>query len=112
MSLDFYLEVPVDVGGKEPHVVGLFSRNITHNVAPMWVKAGVYDALYNSEGKQAREIIETLSSGENNMLANSAEYIALNPSNGWGNYNGALDFLQGVLAACKEYPKATIRIWA
>lgn len=35
----------------------LVDMNITHNLVPMWKKAGIYDALYNSEGTEiAKEV--------------------------------------------------------
>lgn len=45
MSLDFYIE--------EIRPTAVYWRNITHNVVPMWKRAGVYDALYKSEGQLA-----------------------------------------------------------
>jgi hypothetical protein len=78
--------------------------NITHNVAPMWRAAGVYKSLYRSEGKRAGELVETLEKGIEDMTANPDKYKALNPANGWGNYEGALDFLREFAKACKDNP--------
>lgn len=78
MSLDIWLTEKI-----ETEVV---SKNMTHNVNKMWIKAGIYDALYNSEGKQAKEVIQILQDGLNEMLDNSEEYKKLNPPNGWGSY--------------------------
>ncbi len=104
MSLDFSVQVvqPTEV----------FSKNITHNVAAMWRMAGVYDALYNSEGEPCRKIEAILRVGINDMLNRPNEYKALNPSNGWGNYEGALAYLQAVYLACKENPEGIIRVSA
>lgn len=102
MSLDFYLE--------ETRPTEIFWRNITHNLSPMWRKAGVYEALYNSEGKKAGELYVTLEKGLHHMTYHAEEYRALNPSNGWGNYEGALAFLKDVMDACNENPGAIVRI--
>ena len=99
MSLDIWLDDGItDIG----------DFNYTHNVTPMWKKAGVYDALYNSEGKEALEILPVLHSGINHMVVNQDEYLGLNPDNGWGDYEGALSFLIEFSECCAEYPKAVI----
>jgi len=111
MSLDIGLYVEVDTGGKEPYFVSLFSANYTGNVCPMWTKAGVYEALYDSDGVEASAIIPILDEGIQHMLAHPVEYRKLNPPNGWGNYEGALKFLQNLVSACYEHPKTLIGVW-
>lgn len=32
------------------------------------------------------------------------------PDNGWGDYKGALEYLEKLLTACKNHPRATIRV--
>ncbi len=110
MSLDISLEIFVDTGGKEIHSFELYSGNYTHNVTPMWHKAGVYGALYESHKQQASEIITTLESGIVEMESKPEEYKALNSPNGWGNYETALEFLREFTAACKQHPKAIISV--
>ena len=90
----------------------VFSSNYTHNVTPMWREAGVYEALYESAGKLACEIIPALERGVADMEARPSVYEAMNPENGWGSYDRALPWLRAVLAACRENPGATIRVWA
>ncbi len=111
MSLDIYLEMTLDTGNVD-YCVTLFDANITHNVAPMWIEAGVYDALYESDGKYAGDISEILINGLIDMKRYPEKYRAMNPANGWGNYEGALKFLDGIATACMHYPKALIRISA
>ena len=111
MSLDIWLQMDVDTGGSEPYRLCLGDLNITHNVTPMWTKAGVYNALYNSDGDLAEDYIETLERGLNHMEANESEYIPLNPPNKWGDYKGAIRFLEAWLQLCKKHPKMTICVW-
>jgi hypothetical protein len=33
-----------------------------------------------------------------------------NPENGWGSYEGLIDFVENYLEACEEYPNADINI--
>ena len=86
--------------------------NITHNVARMWDKAGVYNALYKSQGVVAGETIPALRAGLAHMEDHADEYTVFNPENGWGSYDGALRFLRSWLQHCVENPKATIGVWA
>lgn len=107
MSLDFYI---IDVGKNTGEEITLFDVNYTHNVTSMWRKAGIYEALYQSDGKQPREIIKLLIKGMRDMEEKKEEYSLLNPLNGWGDYNTALNFLRRVIEACKCYPNAKIKI--
>lgn len=100
MSLDIW------IGDGEP------SFNYTHNVVPMWKKAGCYDALYESSGLRAKEVLLALKLGLMDMLGNPAEYTALNPENGWGDYESATHFLVSVIIAFAENPDAIIGVSA
>lgn len=110
MSLDIWLTIEVDTGGAALHGLQLYQANITHNIVPMWKEAGVYGALYDSEGKRAGKIINVLEAGVTDMKENPDKYIALNPPNGWGSYSGALSWLKRLLAECKKHPKSRIEI--
>lgn len=110
MSLDIYLYAKADVGKDEPIDCELYWRNCTHNLAPMWHLAGVYDALYKSNNDTAEKYIEVLEKGIADMEARPEEYKELNPPNGWGNYEGALNFLKDFTNNCKEYPKSIIGV--
>ncbi len=103
MSLDIYLEVvkPTEV----------YSANATHNLIPMWHKAGVYESLYESQGKEASEILPILRSGLEKMQDDQETYKQLAPTNGWGTYEGAIEFLAGLINACEENSGAAIRVW-
>jgi hypothetical protein len=116
MSLDISLVTPT----RCPHCGGelyeggggttLFEANITHNVAPMWIKAGVYGALYHSDGQRARDFIVTLRAGVADMEKNYAEYEKLNSPNGWGLAETALPWLRTLLRAVEQDPGAIIRV--
>ena len=115
MSLDVYLTMEVDTGGDEPYSITLYDGNYTHNVTPMWSKAGVYKALYKRDEWDreitAAELIPVLQRGYTNMERDSEGYKELNPSNGWGSYGTAIEWLGKLLSACREHPKATYGCW-
>lgn len=109
MSLDIYFTTaPCDHckrGGEE-----LFTTNITHNLYPMWSQAGIGSALYDSQGKRARDILSTLEGGLEYMRANVDACRKLDSQNGWGTYKDALPWLEDLVAACRRFPDAVIRI--
>ena len=107
MSLDFVI---FEKGESTKRTYDLFSRNYTHNVTPMWKLANIYDELYNSNGKQPEEVIEKLKKGLEDMQKHPEKYVPLNPLNGWGDYNGAIEFLEEVIKACENNPESEIYI--
>lgn len=111
MSLDISLHIDVETGGVEPYSVTLFDANFTHNVTNMWSEAGIYDALYMSEGKTAGEVLSALRQGLADMEARPAIYRAMNSPNGWGTYRHALPWLRTLVAAFEAHPLATIHVW-
>lgn len=110
MSLDIALVAYLDLGGKEKRRVPLHSQNCTHNVTDMWRKAGVYDALYNSDGTIAKQWLPTLWDGAQDMATKRDEYVKLNPMNQWGDFDGALRFLRQWIRVCEEMPLAIIEV--
>lgn len=103
MSLDFSL-----LGKKEET---LYSGNITGNLVPMWYVAHVYDALYESGDKTAKDILPILKSGLKMMLKNPDKFKKLNPDNGWGDYETAVEFLEEVITACEKNPNGVIHLF-
>jgi hypothetical protein len=110
LSLDIYLMAEVDTGGAEPHHALLYWANITHNVASMWQRAGCFEVLYKSAGKAAADILPALERAEGEMRREPGAYRALDPSNGWGSYDSALEWLGKLIAACHRHPKAVVRV--
>ena len=109
MSWSFYMEI--DTGGPEPGTV-TGDLNCTYNVSPMFYKALPFDdGIRGIEGLRGEEALEPLRGGVKAMEDNPDEYKAMNPENGWGSYEGALDTLRELVKWCVEHPKATFRIW-
>ena len=102
MSLDISLE---EFGWHQ-----VSEANITSNLVPMWKKAGIYDALYNSAGKRAKDVLPTLRQGMTHMMTHKDEYLPLNPPNGWGDYPSAVQWLRNVCNMFERNPNATITI--
>lgn len=107
MSADYWLEI--DTGGPEPAVVDP-SLNCTYNLGPMLRAAGFpgWQALI---GAPASEVGGMLRSVADRLRSDPVKYREYNPSNGWGTYEGAIEFLDEFAAACAAHPRATIGGW-
>lgn len=107
MSLDFYL---TQVQTAE---VEVFDANITHNLTEMADKAGIYDALWRPDEHgytKAGQIVSILREGLAKLEANPEYFKQFDSPNGWGRYIHFVPWVKKVLAACKEYPDADIRV--
>lgn len=110
MSYDISLYVTVDVGGPEPvEYCPASIGNYTSNVAPMWTEA-LGHSLSDLADANAGDSLPALQQAVAAMEADPDKYRAMNPGNGWGNYEGALDYLRDLRDACAAYPNATIHI--
>jgi len=103
---------------------------MTYNLAPMFHRAGFYEAMKNETGgtgtldevclgrgckrldrgpMTGAELAPLVRAGLEDMFANPAGYEALAPSNGWGDFAGAVEFTRQLLEACEGHPKAIVR---
>lgn len=92
----------------------VFESNITHNLVPMAKAAGLYDYVWHPEGMgiyKAKELIDPLREGLHNLKLDPEKYKQYNPSNGWGDYEGLVKFIESYLSACYMYPEADIDAW-
>lgn len=112
MSYDGWLVV--DTGSTQLHEVADLG-NCTSNVSPMWRKAlaaaGEEIRLSDTEGRVAADVLPLLQRAVAHMREHPDEYRAMNPPNGWGDYEGALDYLVGVAKACERHSKTTLHWW-
>ena len=111
MSLD------VDLMITKP--TSVYGGNITHNLGKMAgeVKLSndltLYDILWRPDEhdlKFAREISELLNEGWNILLSEPEHYKQWDPENGWGSYEGLVDFVYKYRNACWDNPDAELRI--
>jgi hypothetical protein len=101
--------------GAEPVAVetrdSVFECNITHNLTKMADAAGIYEELWRPDEiaiTHARELIEPLTAGLERLRADPEKFKALNPPNGWGDYDGLVRFVSAYLEACRQHPDATV----
>ena len=108
MSYDVGLEI--NTGGEYPASVG-GDHNYTYNVAKMFGAAFACDkglcVIHNLTGAEGRL---WLVGAIDYMEAHMDKMRDMNPPNGWGDAEGALEFLRKILADCTDHPLASIRI--
>jgi hypothetical protein len=106
--------------GRQPvlaHVGGggeIYTGNVTHNLGEMAEAANLYKPLWTPEEigiTKAEQLIEPLTTGLAELRADPDKYKPYNPENGWGSYDVLVLFVEDYLAACEEYPNATVRTW-
>ena len=125
MSLDVYLEGPEREYLCDCPTCGtshtaktsetFYSANITHNLTRMAREAGIYEHLWRPQEigiTTASQLIEPLTVGKELLKREPERFQAFNPPNGWGNYDGLVVFVEKYIAACIQYPDATVRVWA
>lgn len=106
MSLDVYINATVKTE--------VFSRNITHNLGPMAKEAGIYQHLWRPDEigiTKASQLIEPLAKGLALLESEPERFKALNPSNGWGDYGGLVEFVGKYLGACRQFPDGDVSVW-
>ena len=105
MSLDVYLTAV------RPTFV--YERNVTHNLNRMADAAGIYEHLWRPDEigvTKAVQLIEPLRAGLSKLLADPDNFRTFNPVNGWGDYEGLVDFVREYLSACEANPDADVSV--
>ena len=98
MSYDFVMRAPQDT-------YEMFEGNQTYNLSTMFKRAGFHPNAFS--GMDARTLRPIVDNAVRLMEDNPEYFKKYNPDNGWGSYEGAVNFLkglQGYLALCpSEY---------
>lgn len=98
MSADVWLTI--DTGGAEPaRVTG--GTNCTYNLTPMLREAGFcgWGELIGQTGEQSLPMLLDV---QRTLSADPARFRALNPPNGWGDYDGLLRVVAELVSAAAE----------
>lgn len=79
----------------------------TYNLSPMFALALGY-GFRELDGKKAGEAALDCALAHDRMRDDPEPYKALNPDNGWGDYDGALWVLQTLAEECARFPDMTV----
>lgn len=108
MSLDLTLE---SIQCKEcGHAMVEKSFNYTYNASKMWYEMFPEDeGMVKIEGMTGQEAQPKLLHAIKNMRKNKEVLKLLEPTNGWGSYEGFLSFLRQLYKASQEFPSSVWR---
>lgn len=85
----------------------------TYNLAPMWRKA-LPDVLGDGstsklDGWNCGNLLSHLRAGVVDAVEHDDEYRALDPENGWGDFNGFVEIFSRFWRLCAKHPSGTVR---
>lgn len=83
----------------------VFEDSTSPGFVPLWEAVGCYDALYNSDGKRARDVSRAIAYGVD-RIAEDTTLAALLPSS--LSLGEALRFLENVLRGCVTQANARV----
>lgn len=84
--------------------------NYTSNVAAMWRDAIPPDGLLGFDGKKAGDCLPILEAALLKMAQNKARYVAMEPENGWGSFEGQFGALVELASDFAKAPNAVVRV--
>jgi hypothetical protein len=90
----------------------IFEVNYTHNIVHMMhaaAKTSHYDWADDFQGEPAWRLVPLLARLVSNLKKDPEKYRAMNPNNGWGDYDGMLDdYLGPLMEACNSNPSGIL----
>lgn len=108
MSYDIWVVQPPCTGCQRPeYTVGDWGA-CTSNLAPMWRAAGADLAEFHD--KPAGECAPILRAGIEKMRAEPTRFRAMNPDNGWGDYDSLMPELDRLLALLESAPTGIVKV--
>lgn len=84
-----------------------FSGGYTYNMSPIWYVVYPDDeGMIKIDGMTGEEALPKLTYARDYMITNKQLLRKLEPSNGWGSYDGFLSYINDCIQACVDYPKS------
>lgn len=106
MSYDIWMEMETGSGNKaQVYEVG----NYTYNCGDMFCMA-LGRSITSLDGAIGKDVVDTVWMALRDMVSRRTFYEEMNPANGWGDYEGAREYLRKLAYGCAEHPSATIRV--
>ncbi len=106
-DMSYDISLMINTGLEEVEVVEV--GNYTYNVSPMY-----YDSmgmgLNSFNDMKCTDAIPILKKGIESLQSNPAKYKEMNPNNGWGNYEGALEYIRNLHDKCVRNPLCKIDV--
>jgi hypothetical protein len=91
--------------------LGDLEFNYTYNVSRMFYDYYVMDGIRTIRGKTGEEAHPLLTGLLKHMQAHPERMRGMEPSNGWGSYEGAMNWVSSMIDACLQYPTERWEGW-
>lgn len=114
MSADWWATTPGCEGCKCPgHSIGEW--NLTYNLSPMLWEAG-FAGWQDVVGKvepipTGKSVVAAMEPVLAELRSDPEKYQAMNPPNGWGTYEIAVEVLADCIDSLREHPDAVVESW-
>ena len=102
--MSFIFQLVREDEGMPPAVV--FEDSTTPGLVPVWEEVGVYDALYNSDGKRARDVSRAIAHGLDRVIEDPSLAQLMPPG---VSQTEAIRFLDNVNRGCTTHGAAWIQ---
>lgn len=100
--------VVTDTDGNE-HWIEIVNGH-TYNLTDMWAKAIPFlEVTRDFDEKVCGDILPDLKRGLLDIIDNPKDYIALNPSNGWGDFDGFFEIYIKMIQLVAKYPSGVLK---
>lgn len=101
----------LDISIMAKREVEIYEANVTYNLSDMYYKCIDKEQGYRKlDGMTCKNALSIINNSIADMLNNADEYRKLNPSNGWGSYEGLLAQLQQMRSCCESNPDGIIYV--
>jgi len=101
----------LDINITAKREVEIYECNITYNLASMYYKCIDKElGLKKLDNMSCKEALPIINTAIIDLLNNADEYRKLNPSNGWGSYEGLLSKLQEIRNCCENNSDGIINV--
>lgn len=90
--------------------------NQTYNISPMYSHAmqsstGKNKSLNDFNGMTCKEALVILEPTLKQLSENPEIYTLMNPPNGWGSYEGAVEYLSAIVEGCNQIPEGVLNVY-
>lgn len=90
------------------HSFQVFYLNLTYNLNPILRRCGWKWDREWLDGKKAADIVEAVEATLIRLKKDPEELRAMNPPNGWGNYDSLVEYWGKFFKAVAHYPDAIV----
>lgn len=103
-------DVDVVVSHGDGYSTTVFDRNITYNLRPMLVAAGLLGSFYSLEGMTAAEAQPIVYGVWRELRTRPEHYAKFDSPNGWGRHKHLLPWIKDFYLALRLHPHGVIYV--